>query len=114
MPPTLSVVSSDSLGEQIQRAVPEARVVKTLNTVSAGLMVDPRRLGNGDHVVFVSGNDAAAKAEVTKLLQAGFGWTDVVDLGDITTARGPEAYLLLWTRLFMALQTPEFNVRIVR
>jgi predicted dinucleotide-binding enzyme len=114
MPPTLTVVSSDSLGEQIQRAFPATRVVKTLNTVSAPLMVDPSQVADGDHQLFLSGNDPAAKAEVAKLLTEGFGWKNVLDLGDITTARGPEAYLLLWTRLYMALGTPAFNLKLVR
>ena len=114
MPPTLLVGSRDSLGEQIQRAHPTARVVKTLNTVTASMMVDPGSVANGEHEVFVCGNDAAAKREVARLLTEGFGWKHVLDLGDISNARGTEAYLLLWTRLYMALGTPEFNLRIVR
>src|SRR5690606_24440419 len=80
MPPSLSVSNTDSLGEQIQRAFPKTRVVKTLNTVNAHLMVDPGQLADGDHTMFVAGNDAAAKAEVTRLLKEGFGWKDVIDL----------------------------------
>ncbi len=60
-PPSLNPVNTDSLGEQIQRAFPEARVVKTLNTMTASVMVDPASVAGGDHSVFVSGNDAAAK-----------------------------------------------------
>lgn len=88
MPPFLSVVNTDSLGEQIQQALPKTKVVKTLNTVNALLMVDPGQLADGDHTMFVAGNDASAKGTVTSLLKDGFGWKDVVDLGDITMARG--------------------------
>jgi 8-hydroxy-5-deazaflavin:NADPH oxidoreductase len=114
MPPTLTVANTDSLGEQIQRAVPNVRVVKTLNTVNAFLMVDPQQLAGGDHTMLVSGNDAAAKAEVTRYLKDWFGWRDVIDLGDITTARGSEMWLPLWSRLWGALKTPMFNLKVVR
>ncbi len=98
MPPTLSVVNTDSLGEQIQRRFPEAKVVKTLNTMNAYLMVDPAQLAGADHTVFVSGDEAEAKARVSELLRS-FGWTDIIDLGDITTARGTEMLLPVWVRL---------------
>lgn len=113
MPPTLSICNTDSLGEQIQRVFPQVRVVKTLNTMNANLMINPALL-SGDHDVFVSGNDSAAKAQVTGLLKDGFGWKSVIDLGDITTARGVEMALPIWLNLFGALQTPMFNFRIVR
>jgi len=113
MPPTLSVSNTDSLGEQIQRTFPEARVVKTLNTVNASVMINPAALP-GKHTVFVSGNDADAKAQVTELLKDGFGWPSVIDLGGISTARGTEMFLPLWVRLFGVLETPVFNVAIVR
>jgi predicted dinucleotide-binding enzyme len=114
MPPVLFVSSSDSLGEQIQRAFPDARVVKALNTVNCEVMVDPGKVP-GEHDVFVCGNDDAAKATVIELLQD-FSWPaeHILDLGDITSARGTEGYLLLWTRLWGALQTGYFNVRVVR
>lgn len=111
-PPTLFVKDTDSLGEQIQRAFPEARVVKTLNTLNANLMVNPTDLGE-ESSIFVSGDDAAAKALVTELLHS-FGHTDVIDLGDITTARGTEMLLPVWLRLMGALGTPAFNFKIVR
>jgi len=114
MPPTLSVCNSDSLGEQIQRAFPQVTVVKTLNTMTAALMVDPGQLAGGDHHVFVSGNDTGAKARVTELLKSWFGWRQVIDLGDITTARGTEMILPLWLRLWGALGTPMLNFKIVR
>jgi hypothetical protein len=113
MPPTLFVKDSDSLAEQIQRAFPRVKVVKTLNTVNALLMVEPGRLAGGEHSVFLSGNDARAKATVAELLR-GFGWKDIVDLGDITTARGTEMLLPLWLRLYGALNTPLFSFKVVR
>jgi predicted dinucleotide-binding enzyme len=113
MPPTLSVSNTDSLGEQIQRRFPEAKVVKTLHTMNAYLMVDPAQLAATDHTVFVSGDDAEAKATVTEFLRS-FGWTDIIDLGDISTARGTEMLLPIWVRLFGALQKPIFNFKIVR
>jgi predicted dinucleotide-binding enzyme len=113
MPPTLFVSNTDSLGEQIQRRFPEARVVKTLNTMNAYVMIDPKQLAGADHTVFVSGNDPEAKAQVTELLQT-LGWSDVIDLGDITTARGTEAYLPLWLRIMSATENPMFNIKVVR
>jgi 8-hydroxy-5-deazaflavin:NADPH oxidoreductase len=112
-PPTLFVSNTDSLGEQVQRAAPNAKVVKTLNTVNAFLMVDPRQLADGDHSMVMCGNDAAAKAEVRRILES-FGWRDVIDLGDITNARGTESWLPLWVRLYGTLGTPAFNLKIVR
>lgn len=111
-PPTLLVKDTDSLGEQVQRAFPDARVVKTLNTLNADLMVHPESLGEPS-TVFVSGDDADAKEVVTGLLAA-LGHSDVIDLGDITTARGAEMWLPLWVRLMGALGTASFNLRIVR
>lgn len=114
MPPSLSIANTDSLGEQIQRTFPDVLVVKTLNTMNAYLMVDPRQVADGDHHIFVSGNDAAAKAKVTEILTAWFGWRHVIDLGDITTARGTEMMLPIWIRLWGALGNPMFNFKIVR
>ena len=113
MPPTLSVCNTDSLGEQIQRAFPTAHVVKSLNTVSANVMVNPSIIP-GVHDMFVSGNDAKAKAQVIDLLKTGFGWKEVMDLGDITGARAQEMYLALWLRLFTKFQTPNVNIRVAR
>ena len=112
LPPTLSVSNTDSLGEQIQRRFPEAKVVKTLHTMNAYLMVHPTQLAGADHTVFVGGDDAEAKQAVTELLRS-FGWSDIIDLGDITTARGTEMLLPVWLRLFGALQKPIFNFKIV-
>ncbi len=113
MPPTLSVCNRDSLGEQIQRAFPGAKVVKTLNTVNSGVMVDPSQVAVGDHHIFVSGNDENAKADVTRILKEWFGWKNVLDLGDITSARGAEMLLPLWLRLSMALQGPSVTIKVV-
>lgn len=113
MPPAVLFAGNDFLGEQIQRALPETKVVKTLNTINCQVMVDPSRVP-GSHDVFVSGNDAAAKTRVAEILRDWFGWKSVVDLGDITTARGTASYLVLWLRLWGALGTPEFNIRVVR
>lgn len=114
MPPTLSVVNTDSLGEQIQRTFPDAKVVKTLNTLNCQLMVNPNAVANGDHNIFISGNDAQAKAQVLEIL-AQFGWKkqNVIDLGDITTARGTEQLLPIWIRLWGTLGSPDFNFKIV-
>jgi 8-hydroxy-5-deazaflavin:NADPH oxidoreductase len=113
MPPTLLVSNTDSLGEQIQRRFPEAKVVKTLHTMNAYLMVDPAQLAATHHTVFVGGDDAEAKAEVSELLRS-FGWTDIIDLGDITTSRGTEMLLPIWVRLIGVIQKPIFNFKIVR
>jgi predicted dinucleotide-binding enzyme len=111
-PPSLFVQNTDSLGETIQREFPEARVVKTLNTMNHAIMVDPRKLP-GTTSVFVSGNDKQAKGRVMDLLRA-FGWSSIIDLGDITTARGTEMLLPLWVRLYSALGTPDFNIAVVK
>lgn len=114
MPPTLNPCNTDSLGEQIQRTFPEARVVKSLNTVNCDVMVNPG-IVPGPHTMFVAGNDDGAKDEVRALLE-GFGWApdDVLDLGDITAARGLEMYLPLWLRLWGATGTGHLNVKVVR
>lgn len=111
-PPTLSVKDTDSLGEQIQRAFPDSFVVKTLNTLTADLMVHPERLPEATSV-FVSGDDAAAKQRVTALLTE-LGHRDVIDLGGIETARGVEMWMPLWLRLMGSLGTADFNLKVVR
>jgi 8-hydroxy-5-deazaflavin:NADPH oxidoreductase len=111
-PPTLSVCNDDSLAEQIQREFPDAKVVKTLNTVNCQLMVNPS-LVPGEHDLFLSGNDIEAKAQVRGILES-FGWKNIIDLGDITTARGAEQLLPIWVRLMGLFKTPQFNFHIVR
>jgi 8-hydroxy-5-deazaflavin:NADPH oxidoreductase len=113
MPPSLLVANTDSLGEQIQRAFPDSKVVKTLNTMTAAVMVNPGQLGGGDHAVFVCGDDPEAKALVTGILRE-LGWRDVLDLGDLSAARAAEMVLPIWLRLMGALQTPMFNFKVVR
>jgi 8-hydroxy-5-deazaflavin:NADPH oxidoreductase len=114
MPPTLGVCNDDSLGERIQRTFPNARVVKTLNTVNCSVMVDPAGVP-GDHVVFTSGDDDQAKHEVSELLGS-FGWPPerIIDLGGIDSARGPEMYLPLWLRMYGAVGGPDFNIGILK
>jgi hypothetical protein len=114
MPPSLFVSNTESLAERIQARFPATKVVKTLNTVTAALMVNPHLVADGDHHIFVSGNDAAARAAVTGYLKDWFGWIHVVDLGDITSARGVEMMLPAWVRLLGVLGTPMFNFKIVR
>jgi predicted dinucleotide-binding enzyme len=113
-PPTLTVSNTDSVAEQLQRAFPRVRLVKTLNTTTAALMVNPAAVGGGDHTMFVAGNDADAKAKVKGWLGEWFGWRDVIDLGDVTNARGLEMVLPLWVRLYGTLGSPMFNFKIVR
>lgn len=112
MPPRLTVCNDDSLGEQLQRAFPDVRVVKALNTVTASVMVEPA-LVPGSHTIFVCGDDQDAKAEVRELLH-GFGWAaeSILDLGDITASRGMEMYLPLWLRLWGATGTGVLNVHV--
>ena len=111
-PPTLFISNDRSLAEEIQKLLPQTRVVKALNTVHAPVMVNPA-LVPGDHDIFVSGDDAAAKARVVELLQS-FGWKAPIDLGALSTARGTEQLLALWLRLYAALGTGMFNLRVVR
>jgi len=112
-PLTLFVKDTDSLGEILQRAFPTVRLVKTLNTMTAALMVNPQLVGNGDHTVFVSGNDAQAKAQVAELLRE-LGWHDILDLGDIATARGTEMMLSIGHAVMRALSPAEIAFKVVR
>jgi predicted dinucleotide-binding enzyme len=114
MPPTLSVCNDDSLGERIQTAFAGARVVKSLNTVNAAVMTDPGSLSEPTNI-FVCGNDDAAKGQVRDLLGE-FGWEAdaILDLGDISAARGTEMYLPLWLRMMGALDSAAFNIKVVR
>lgn len=113
-PPTLDIANTDSLGERIQRRYPASRVVKTLNTINFNVMVNPG-LVPGDHVVFVSGDDQGAKDQTAAILGE-FGWPAdrIIDLGDITTARGVEMYIGLFSRLFLKYRHVNFNITIVK
>ena len=116
-PPTLvpALSNSHSLGEEIQKAYPSTKVVKTLNTMWCGLMVNPGMIGGGDHTNFICGNDAAAKEKVKSLLKE-FGWKDenTLDLGDLSASRGTESVLPVWLRIYGALQTGAFNFKVFK
>jgi hypothetical protein len=114
MPPTLTVCNTNSIGEEIQRKFPNTRVVKSLNTVNTAVMVDPGVVP-GEHDLFVCGDDDGAKAQVSELLES-FGWPSdrILDLGDISGARGMEMYLPLWLRLFSTFGTGQLNIHVTR
>ena len=112
----LGFCNTDSLGERIQRAFPQTRVVKALNTVNCDIMIEPSRVP-GDHNLFICGNDPAAKKQVTQYLNDWFGWKpqNVIDLGNITAARGTEMMMPLWMRLLQGVVGhPHFNYQIIR
>lgn len=112
MPPSLLICNTDSLGETIQQEFPDVKVVKTLNTMSCQIMVNPQ-LVQGEHDIFICGNDAGAKATISQLLKD-FGWRNILDLGDITAARGTEQLLPIWIRLMGILGTPMFNFHVAK
>jgi predicted dinucleotide-binding enzyme len=113
MPPAVLSSQDRCVAERIQSAFPNLRVVKSLNTIASAVMVNPKSVKDGDHTVFVAGNDQAAKAKVTDLLKS-FGWSDILDLGDVSAARGPEMYMAMWVRLMGALRTPMINIKVER
>ncbi|WP_341677549.1 NAD(P)-binding domain-containing protein [Niveibacterium sp. SC-1] len=94
--PQLAIGHTDSAGERVQRLLPQARVVKTFNCVTASHMVDPQ-LPGGEPDMFIAGEDAAAKAEAAAWLKA-FGWRSAIDLGGIAESRLLEALAMLWIR----------------
>jgi predicted dinucleotide-binding enzyme len=114
MPPSLAICNTNSLGEEIQKIFPQTKVVKALNTMWCGLMVNPTMINGGDHNTFVSGNDTVAKEEVKNILKS-FGWAEknILDLGDITKARGTEMYLPIWLSIYGAINNGAFNIKIV-
>ncbi len=114
MPPSLAICNTSSLGEEIQNAFPSLKVVKTLNTMWCGLMVNPMMINGGDHTVFLSGNDSDTKQQVISILKS-FGWMEknILDLGDISTARGTEMLLPLWLRIYGATQNGAFNIKVI-
>lgn len=114
MPPTLTVANTDSLGEQIQAAFPDTKVVKSLHTVYFEVMIEPGRVP-GEHSIFVAGNDADAKGTVADILQQ-FGWpaSSIIDLGDITASRATEMYSRLFFALYGQFGTFDFNINVVR
>ena len=111
-PPHLTVSNTDSLAEQIQRALPDTFVIKSLNTVNCAVMIEPSRVP-GHHSVFVSGNDRHAKGRVMDFLRS-LGWVSIIDLGDITSARAAEQLLPLWVRLLGVLGTADFNIAVMK
>jgi 8-hydroxy-5-deazaflavin:NADPH oxidoreductase len=115
MPPSIlpAYAGNTSLGEEIQKAFPNARVVKALNTIAAAVMVNPGAIP-ADHDLLIAGEDSRAKTEVSHLAEREFGWKSVVDLGGIKAARGTEHILPLWVILWGVVGTPMFNVKIVR
>ena len=113
MPPRLLVDDTESIAEKIQAALPKAKVIKSLNTMTASVMVNPKSVADGDSTVFLSGNDEGAKAQVAELLQS-FGWTDIFDLGDLTSARAAELILPLWLRAWGKLGNTPFNFKVAR
>lgn len=115
LPPSLSIVNTSSLGEEIQKAFPEVKVVKALNTLWCGLMVNPGMLNGGDHDIFICGNDNDAKEKVKEILVS-FGWQlkNIIDLGHISHARGTEMYLPLWLCIYGTNSNSAFNIKVVR
>lgn len=118
MPPKLieGLNNSTSLGEEIQNAWRGARVVKTLNTVNCNVMVNPKLVNNGDHTLFICGDDADAKNKVKHFLVDTFGWRpeSLLDLGGISSARGTEAYVPFWVMMMQATGSPMFNIKVVK
>lgn len=116
MPPSLipELSNTNSLGEEIQKQFPQSKVVKTFNTMWAGLMVNPSRINNGDHTNFICGNDQEAKNSVIDILvEMGWKKENILDLGDITSSRGTESYLPFWLRIFMTKNNGAFNIKVV-
>ena len=114
MPPSLvpGLSNTTSAAEVLQAKLPSARVVKTLNTMNHLLMVDPSRVP-GPHDVFLCGDDEHAKTETREML-AEFGWTDPVDLGGLSAARGLEGLMPFWLSMWGAVGSPDFNYHIAR
>lgn len=114
MPPFLvpQYSNTNSLGEEVQKALPGANVVKSLNIVNCEVMVNAKKSG-GDSTMFVAGNNAGAKEETKAILQQ-FGWKDIMDLGDISGARGMEMMLPVWVRIWATTQNGYIGFKIVR
>jgi len=118
MPPRLSdgLHNHNSLGEEIQKTWPAARVVKALNTITASAMVNPKLVNNGDHTLFICGDDADAKNKVKHFLVDTFGWKpdNLLDMGGIQSARMTEAYVPFWVSMMQVLGTPMFSIKVVK
>lgn len=111
-PMRLSVANDDSLGERVQHTLPETSVVKTLNTVNSHVMTHPGELGD-DHAVFVAGNDESDRLHVREILEKDFGWTTVIDLGNLSAARATESYMHLWLHLWAYTGHAQFNIAVI-
>src|SRR5205085_10175772 len=105
-----------SLGEEIQKALPNAYLIKVLNTVTSAVMVNPKLVNNGDHSLFICGNHADAKNKVKHFLVDTFGWKpdSLLDLGGIQSARVTEAYVPFWVSLMQTVGTPMFSIKVVK
>ena len=118
MPPRLleGLSNSTSLGEEIQKLLPGSKVVKTFNTMNCTVMVNPKLVNDGDHTVFICGNDADAKNKVKHFLVDAFGWKpdNLLDLGGIEMSRGTEAYVPFWVMMMQATGSPMFNIKVVK
>jgi 8-hydroxy-5-deazaflavin:NADPH oxidoreductase len=113
-PPYAFISNTGSLGEQVQAMLPDTKVVKAFNTITAALMVDPSLAADGNHNLFIAGNDESARREIARFAQDIYGWKNVIDLGDMVAARGTESLLLIWLRLWGVLQTPMFGFKIAK
>ena len=118
MPPRLieGLNNSTSLGEQVQKALPGARVVKTFNTLNCNVMVNPKLVNNGDHTLFICGNDGDSKNKVKHFLVDTFNWQpeNLLDMGGIVASRGTEAYVPFWVMMMQAMGSPMFNIKVVK
>ncbi|MFE0045147.1 NADPH-dependent F420 reductase [Streptomyces albireticuli] len=112
--PRLDPCDIDSLGERIQRALPDTKVVKAFVTQEQATVVDPKAVGGGEHTMFIAGEHADAKRAVTDLLEA-YGWSDVLDLGPLVCARGMEMYAHMHSAIGFALGFgTHFGIKVVR
>ncbi len=96
-PPKLSVTGEDSLGERVQRALPDANVVKAFNTIGSPYFVNPK-FSAGDPTMLIAGDDERAKRTVGDVL-ADLGWSDTVDIGGIEGSRELEAICIAWVKI---------------
>jgi predicted dinucleotide-binding enzyme len=113
MPPRALSSQDRSVAINIQKAFPNLKVVKSLNTIGANLMVNPKALKGGEHTMFMSGNDKDAKVKVSEILKS-FGWTDIMDLGPIEMAHGQEMLMAMWVALYSSLQNGMIGIKVQR
>ncbi|WP_260476108.1 hypothetical protein [Streptomyces sp. WAC 06783] len=113
--PKLDACDTDSLGEQIQRALPRTKVVKSFGTPEQSTVVDPASI-SGEHTMFVAGEDTGTKHPTVALLKS-YGWTDILDLGPLVSARGMEMYAHLHSAIGFSLGQGfggRFGITVVR